>query len=110
MEIKVYACSCAGKFIPEIASLVNGGTKPSAVTVGSLQFYFEKPDDKIRRHENKHVEQYANFAPFWAKPMPLSWRAWLGSLRFIQAYVDENDKVGYARNKFEVEARRAEEV
>ncbi len=107
-EIKIYACSCASKCIPEIAALINGGTTPAAITIGSAEFYFVKPDDKMRRHENKHVEQQARFAPFWARPFPLSWRAWIGSLKFIQAYIVESDHSGYADNKFEVEARAAE--
>lgn len=108
-EVPVYVCTCAAKYIPELAALVNGGTRPAATTIGGVEFYFEKPDDKMRRHENKHIEQYASFAPFWTRAFPLSWKAWIGSPKFVQAYIAENNKFGYQNNKFEVEARAAEE-
>ncbi len=51
-------------------------------------------DKKWLKHELKHVEQFENF----------------GLLRFAVMYLFEWLKHGYHKNRFEVEARQAEET
>jgi hypothetical protein len=50
-------------------------------------------DTRWLRHELKHVEQYQRY----------------GSARFVFLYLREWMKAGYDNNKYEVEAREAEE-
>lgn len=102
-------CGHAAKIVPEIIDALNGdGPAPAAVTVGGTIVYFQKPTAQLKRHENVHVIQAARFAPWWAKWMPLKWRAWVGAPRFWKAYKAEHDAHGYEGNKFELEATAAE--
>ncbi len=59
--------------------------------------YYRSSEDKanrrLRRHELKHIEQIAS----------------LGKFRFTIEYLYQSIRYGYLNNKFEVEARAAED-
>jgi len=76
------------------------GTVSVAITLGkTIHLYHVSKDDFLRdekwvRHEKCHIEQYKKY----------------GFFNFIGRYLWESIKVGYYNNKFEAEARKAEEV
>ena len=64
-----------------------------AITLGSHVLTREaRLDERAFRHERKHVEQWRQF----------------GAAGFLLRYLWYHLRYGYARNPFEVEARRAE--
>jgi|SRR3972149_5852994 len=109
MDVKVYACSLAAKYVPTVIDLLNkSGPKPAAVTIGGAVFYFVEPNERLKRHEQRHIEQQARRCPWYLRFLPVTTRAWIGLPKFAVEYIREEDLNGYAGNKFEVEARAAE--
>jgi hypothetical protein len=75
------------------------GEPAVAITIGNtIHLYKTRKDiflsnEKWVRHELKHVEQFRRY----------------GFLRFIILYISESIRKGYYNNRFEVEARKAED-
>lgn len=107
-DVKLYLCPTAAKLVKEISAAVNGAGDVAAITIGSAVIYVDPPTDRLRRHEAVHVQQQAAMAPWWARWLPLSVRAWAGLPKFLQQYLAEHQAHGYDGNKFEIEARKAE--
>lgn len=106
-----HVCGVAGKFVPEIIDAMNGsGPKPEAVTIGDLRLFFGKSAYRpgLKRHESKHSDQCARFAPAWLKWAPYKVRVWAGTPKFLRVYKEFHDTYGYHDNPLEVEARLVE--
>jgi hypothetical protein len=108
----VRICKPAAPLVREIARRVNRADI-DAITIADTVFLMEPApvgDDlaRLMRHERVHVEQNARQAPWWARWMPLSWRARLGAPKQSVLYVAEWMEKGYWNNKYEEEARAAE--
>ena len=75
------------------------GTESVAITLGkTIHLYNVSKDDFLKdekwvRHEKCHIEQYKKY----------------GFFNFIGRYLWESVKVGYYNNKYESEARKAEQ-
>ena len=75
------------------------GEPSVAITIGNtIHLYHTKKDiflsnERWVRHELKHVEQFRHY----------------GFFRFIILYLSESIRKGYRNNRFEVEARKAED-
>lgn len=85
-------------FIARIACLKMGSKAIAMVLGKTIHLYGVSKAEflsnpKWVRHELKHVEQYAK----------------MGTIPFLWAYLLESVKKGYQNNRFEVEAREAEE-
>jgi hypothetical protein len=94
MKTEYIVCSCIARRLPKEIAKVNGGTVPTAITIGGKTFFFVDPGGApLHRHEAVHREQQAR----------LGWR-------FYPAYLWEHWRRGYAGNRFEVEARKAEDL
>lgn len=106
--MNAYMCKCLAK-LPGIIDQLNGdGPAPGAVTIGGTIVYFEKPDERMVRHEEKHVDQAGRFAPWFLTWLPRRARAWAGARWYWREYIREHHRMGYEANRFEVEARAAE--
>lgn len=109
-RLNVYGCRQLAKVIPQVADVLNGtGPRPSAITLGGTEIYFEKPGPKVERHERQHVIQAARCCPLFLCWLPLRARAWAGAVRYWKKYIKFHTEYGYTNNPFEVEARAAEE-
>ena len=76
------------------------GTDSTAITIGNT-IYLHKTakenflkNERWMKHELKHVEQFRRYGYLW----------------FIVLYLLETVRKGYYHNRFEIEARKAEEL
>lgn len=94
MELLIKENSCMAKLAAKKL-----GAESVAITLGrTIHLYHVSKDDFLKdekwvRHEKCHIEQYKKY----------------GFFNFIVRYLWESIKVGYYHNKFEAEARKAEE-
>lgn len=86
-----------------------GPACPTAVQVGGRSVYLVAPSDRRRRHEQQHLVQAAQYAPSWARWLPVRLRAWLGAAEWAAEYLRLLAEHGYVNHPFERDARDAEE-
>lgn len=112
MPERVYICGPAAKVVRGGARAVHGHDV-DAIALGNFVLVIEpRPEGedlaRLLRHEDRHVDQQAREAPWWAKRLPKKIRVWLGAPRFYEKYLVEYRLHGYEWNKYEIEARAAE--
>lgn len=105
-EKELIPCLPLAVVIQDIAKRVNGGIIPGAITIADTTVYLNGiPSEKTRRHEAMHVTQFKRFRSWWIPP---PWKDRVAYSRFLAAYIAEHKARGYEFNKWEIEARAAE--
>lgn len=95
-------------FIRKVARVVTktlGTSGTKAITIGDDTYVIdgEVPmDARLRAHEDKHVEQVNHYRHLYGQLF--------GSVVFWTKYIAQHMKHGYLGNRYEVEARKAEDV